>query len=140
MPTIREVLQGFFENNETNFVGYVTDEEGGAAETTALLKTLATQLDRALDENVRLPATFRAAGARLIFRDLVYRLRFFFKADHRYYKRHGFYDYPQKNWRERLQNLFLGAVTLVPSIRREFYRDARKQIVQPMDRILDRVE
>ncbi len=33
-----------------------------------------------------------------IFRDLIWQMRGMMKADHKFYKEHGHYDFPQKKW------------------------------------------
>ena len=42
------------------------------------------------------PKNFYGVGGLKIFRDLIYQMQGLMKEDHRFYKEHGFYDFPQK--------------------------------------------
>jgi hypothetical protein len=45
----------------------------------------------------RQPRTFRAIGGTKLFRDEVFaNMRFTFSSDHRYYRKHGVYDFPNR--------------------------------------------
>ncbi len=43
-------------------------------------------------------------------------------ADHRYYKAHGFYDYPQKDWRKRLFNGLALLMKRIPMLSKRIER------------------
>ena len=59
---------------------------------------LARTLAYALEHGYRPPADFYGVGGMKIFRDLIYRMQGLMRADHRFYKSHGFYkDYPQRH-------------------------------------------
>jgi len=63
-------------------------------------------------------------------------LRFPFVADHRYYRRHGFYDFPQKDIGSQLRNLLLRILCRIPSIRRDIYeRRMKEEMVKPFRRL-----
>ena len=42
------------------------------------------------------PKNFYGVGGLKIFRDLIFEMQGLMKEDHRFYKEHGFYDFPQK--------------------------------------------
>ena len=67
----------------------VTDPDG---EIDALAKTLSF----ALRTGYQPPKTFYGVGGLKIFRDLIYQMQGLMREDHRFYKKHGFYDFPQK--------------------------------------------
>ena len=43
-----------------------------------------------------------------IFRDLIYMMRGLMRADHRFFKSHGQYDFPQKQWRTSWKMYLVG--------------------------------
>ncbi len=59
---------------------------------------MAATLDYAIDTGYMPPADFYGVGGMKIFRDLIYQMQGLMRADHKFYKAHGFYkDFPQKH-------------------------------------------
>ena len=59
---------------------------------------MAETLAYALRHHYTQPANFYGVGGMKIFRDLIYQMQGLMREDHRFYKKHGFYDdYPQKH-------------------------------------------
>ncbi len=58
---------------------------------------LASVISYSMHENYAPPADFYGIGGMKIFRDLIYQMQGMMREDHRFYKEHGFYDFPQKN-------------------------------------------
>jgi hypothetical protein len=77
-----------------------------------------------------------------IFRDDVWgKLRFPFQADHQFYKKHRFYDFPHRKYKSRIINSALILLTKIPSMRKEIYRKRRKEeMVKPFQKILEKNE
>jgi multimeric flavodoxin WrbA len=90
VPNLRQILQAYVEWQQSNLVGFVTDEFGDSADLDGLLQSLAERLVRFADSGYVQPATFLGVGGMKIFRDDIWgRLRVVFRADHRAYKRMG---------------------------------------------------
>ncbi len=86
-----------------NFLaGVATDEHDPDAAISALCSTLRYAVDHAY----RPPKSFWGVGGLKIFRDLIYQMRGLMREDHRFYKKHGFYDFPQKR-RGRILGMYL---------------------------------
>lgn len=133
IPNLRQILATYGEFQESNLVGIVTDEFGNSARIDALLAELADSLVRPTAKNYAPPMTFLGIGGRKIFRDEVYgMLRFVFQADHRYYKTHGLYDFPQKNYKARRMNAFMMLMTKIPPVRKKFLKILKEQMVKPL--------
>ena len=76
-----------------NYLTYIaTDEENTSNE----LEKLANSLIYALDNHLTRPSNFYGVGGNKIFRDLVYKMQGIMKEDHKFYKKNGKYDFPQK--------------------------------------------
>ena len=60
------------------------------------IDTLIQKLVYALDYKYVQPANFYGVGGMKIFRDLIFVMRGMMKADHKFYKEHGIYDFPHK--------------------------------------------
>jgi hypothetical protein len=80
------------------------------------------------------------AGTKL-FRDAVFgKLRIVFQADHKYYKKIGFYDFPNKNYKWRLINSTIVSLTRIPFMRREFVKRMKVEMIKPFGRILAKMK
>ena len=64
-------------------------------------------------------------------------LRFVFQADHRYYKSHGLYDFPQKNYKTRRLNLLMTILTKIPPFRKKFLKIIKDEMVNPLRHVVD---
>jgi multimeric flavodoxin WrbA len=137
VPDLREILQGYVEWQQSNVVGFVTDEFGDAGHIDGLLQNLAEQLVRFAKSGYIAPATFRGVAGLKIFRDDIWgKLRIAFPADHRAYKRMGLYDFPQRNLGVRLLNAVVLPLFRIPKIREAFTSRIKEGMVQPYQRVL----
>jgi len=137
---IREVLEGYVQWQRSNLVDFVTDEVGDST----LLDTQLSGLAERLVWNARMeyikPATFLGVGGHKIFRDEIFsKLRLVFQADHRYFKRNGLYDFPQKRVGLRVVNVLLSALFRVPKIRRKFDRMIKQKMIEPHRKVVNSV-
>ncbi len=136
-PHLREILQAYFEMMEANLVAIVSDECSDSVTLDGQLDLLALQLITFSQQNYRKPRTFLGIAGHKLLRDAIWgRLRFPFIADHRYFKTHGGYDFPQRDWRSRLRNGFMLLLMKIPRIREEVYR---KRIKSEMVKALQKV-
>ena len=72
-----------------------------------------------------------------LFRDEVWgHIRFPFIADHKAYKRHKVYDFPQKNFQSRIHNNILIFLCKIPFIRKEIYSN---RIIPSMIESLEKI-
>ena len=70
--------------------------------------SLAQLLGYALEKKYRQPSNFYGVGGMRIFRDLIYQMRGMMRADHKFFKAHGQYDFPQKKWKQSLMMYLVG--------------------------------
>jgi hypothetical protein len=121
--------------------GFVSDDMGSADQINAALQTMALNAVAQCKLNYIQPPTFyQVAGAKL-FRDAIFgRLRVVFQADHRYYKEHGMYNFPQKNYKWRMINGILVMLTKIPAVRREFVKRMKKEMIKPCANALEKTE
>lgn len=86
-----------------NFLAGVACDE---SDPDAGIEALADTLRYAVDHAYQPPKTFWGVGGLKIFRDLIFQMRGLMHEDHRFYKKHGFYDFPQKR-RGRIFGMYL---------------------------------
>jgi hypothetical protein len=106
----------------------------------ALLDGLAERLIRYSKERYVKPQNFLGVGGHKIFRDDVWgRLRPIWQADHRHYRKHGFYDFPQKDLKVRVTRPLMMMLTSIPAFRRKFYENVKTGPSKRFERLIDQL-
>ena len=80
---------------------------------------------------------FYGVGGTKIFRDLIYLMQGFMKADHKFYKEHGIYDFPQKQKGKLLQMKLIGALMAMPSAQKKMKGKTSQFIVGPYQKLIE---
>jgi len=139
IPNLKQILEAYTEWQEANLAGFVTDGCEDSLQLDALLQNFAERLIRWSVANYVKPRTFLSVGGMKIFRDDIWgRLRFPFQADHKFYKEHGLYDFPQKDYKARFISGILILLTKIPYIRKEIYQKRMKsEMIKPFQKILE---
>jgi len=139
LPNLREILEAYAEFHQANLAGIVTDETEDPATLDRLLDDLAARLAFCAKEGYVKPRSFLGIGGTRIFRDDTYGfLRPVFQYAHRYYRKHGLYDFPQNDLRTRLM-VFAGVLlTKIPGAGKRFYRSLKQDIVRCLQKEVDR--
>lgn len=89
---LRMVVEARSETGGNFLSGVATDEQ----DADAAVDMLAKSLSFALENKHTAPQNFYGVGGMKIFRDLIYQMRGMMRADHKFYKKQGIYDFPQK--------------------------------------------
>jgi multimeric flavodoxin WrbA len=141
IPNLRQILEAYVDFQQANLVDFVTDEYGESAQIDAALRSFAKRLISFSEKDYVKPRTFLGVGGMKIFRDDVWgRLRFPFQADHRFYESHGFYDFPQRDYKARMMAALLRLLTKIPRIRKEIYQKRmREEMIKPLQKVVERV-
>jgi len=140
IPNLRQILEAYTELQRANLVDIVTDEVEDSTVIGGLLEKLATGLVWFAERSYIPPRTFLGVGGTKIFRDDVWgRLRFPFRADHQFYKKHGIYDFPQKDYKGRIVSQILLLLTKIPTMRKEIYQKRMKEeMIKPLQKALEK--
>jgi multimeric flavodoxin WrbA len=141
IPNLRQTLEGLFQSQQAGIVDFVTDESGDSGAIDALLPSLAEQLICSAKDGYVKPADFLGVGGKKILRDFVFgRCRFPFQADHIFYKKNGFYDFPQKEYRARIANAMMILICKIPFLKKEIYLKRMKtEMIKPLVRVLEEI-
>ncbi|OUN15495.1 iron-sulfur protein [Gemmiger sp. An87] len=135
-PNLRMILEGRAEVGGNYLCGVATDEGDTAQE----IRQLAENLAFAMDKKLTRPANFYGVGGMKIFRDLIYVMQGLMKADHKFYKQQGIYDFPQKQKKRILQMKLVGALLAVPSIQKQAKGKMTEAIVGPYRKVIEQVQ
>ncbi len=60
------------------------------------------------------------------------------KEDHRFYKKHGFYDFPQKKIGTRLKIQFLGGLVTNPHFKAKMGNKMNEGMIAPYKKVIER--
>ncbi|MBQ2899509.1 MAG: NAD(P)H-dependent oxidoreductase [Oscillospiraceae bacterium] len=120
-----------------NFLaGIATDESDPDYEIDRLAKTLSY----AIENKYVPPQNFYGIGGMKIFRDLIWQMQGMMKADHKFYKSHGQYDFPQKKWPRMLAMYAVGAMIGNPKIKAKMGNKMNEGMLMPYKKLLDKTE
>ena len=129
---LRMIVEARSEVGGNYLCGVATDE----GDTAAGLQTLARALAFALGKKLSRPANFYGVGGMKIFRDLIYVMRGMMKADHKFYKANGIYDFPQKQKKRILQMKLVGAMLAVPAVQKKMKGQMSQYIIGPYQNVV----
>lgn len=123
-----------------NHAGIISDEVQDSAELDALIQGLAERLISYADENYVKPEDFLGVGGWKIFRDEIYAgIRIVWQADHKYFKKHGYYNFPNKNILVKTVMDFITLLMKIPGLRKKFYSKVNEMPAKRMGRLAEQV-
>lgn len=130
---LRMIVEGRSEVGGNYLCGVATDE----GDTEVDIRTLAGSLAFALEKKLTRPANFYGVGGMKIFRDLIYVMQGMMKADHKFYKEHGIYDFPQKQKKRILQMKLVGTIIAIPSVQKKMKGRMNRYIIAPYEKVVE---
>ena len=121
----------------SNFLaGIATDEQDPDAE----IDRLAQSLAYALESKYVPPQNFFGIGGMKVFRDLIWLMQGMMKADHKFYKKHKQYDFPQKKWPTMLKMYLVGALISSPKIKAKMGNAMNEGMIAPYKKVLEQAK
>ena len=130
---LRTIIEGRAQVGSNILAGIATDE----ANTDASIDGLAESLAYSLENKNTGPQNFLGVGGMKIFRDLIYQMRGFMRADHKFFKSHGQYDFPQKKWPMSLAMYLVGAMIANPKLHSKMGGKMNEGMLMPYKKVLD---
>ena len=104
---LRTLMEARAEVGGNFLAGIASDQDEPDSEIDQMAETLAY----AIRHHYTQPKNFYGIGGLKIFRDLIYEMQGLMEEDHRFYKQHGFYDFPQKK-KGRIAGMYLVAAMM----------------------------
>ena len=137
--TLRQVLQGYTELQDSQLCGMVSDEKAVGTTLADRLDGLTAQIIGQANEEYFAPQTFFGVGGMKVFRDDIFaNLKMVFRADHRAYKKLGIYDYIQSKPLKRLGFSIAHLLTGIPFIKKQLYAHMIDGMIAPYKKIIKR--
>ena len=104
-----------------------------------LLQT-SKKLVYAIENKLNMPRNFYGVGGMKIFRDLIWVMRGIMKADHKFYKKHGVYDFPQKQRGRMMLMCMLGSLMRNKKVKSKMGNMFNEGMLMPYKKVLDKIE
>ncbi|MDO4489169.1 MAG: NAD(P)H-dependent oxidoreductase [Eubacteriales bacterium] len=130
---LRMIIDGRAEVGGNFLCGVATDELDPDAE----IDALANKLSYAIENKYVQPSNFLGVGGMKIFRDLIWLMQGMMKADHRFYKSHGQYDFPQKKRGTMLFMYLAGAVMGNKKLKAKMGNKLNEGMIMPYKKALE---
>ena len=129
---LQMIVEGRAQVGGNFLAGVATDETNPDAE----IDKLAISLEYALNAGYVPPQNFYGVGGAKIFRDLIWLMQGMMKADHKFYKAHGQYDFPQKQRGKMIAMYLAGAMVSNPKIKAKMGNMMNEGMLMPYNKVL----
>lgn len=133
---LRTVIEARADTGGNFLSGVATDEY----DTDRQIDELAKALDFALRTKHTAPQSFFGVGGMKIFRDLIYQMRGMMRADHKFYKKAGIYDFPQKKWATSLKMYLVGMLLSNEKILAKMGNKMNEGMLAPYKKLLEKMD
>lgn len=133
---LQTILEGRSQVGGNILAGIATDEENTDCE----IDRLAHSLEYALNNKNTQPQNFYGVGGMKIFRDLIYQMRGLMKADHKFFKSHAQYDFPQKKKGMTMLMYLVGGLNSSEKVRAKMGNMMNEGMVMPYKQILKKMD
>lgn len=116
-----------------NFLAGVATNEGVFADSP---RTCADQLAYALEHRISVNRNFYGVGGMKIFRDLIFEMQGMMAADHKFYKQHHLYDFPQKKVGTILFMKAVGMLMRMPQSQKLMQSKMTEGMLMPYEKVI----
>lgn len=121
----------------SNFLAGVAADE---ADPNRQIDDMAASLQYALENHYVPPQNFYGIGGMKIFRDLIWLMQGMMKADHRFYKKHNQYDFPQKQWPTMLKMYLVGGLISNPKLKAKMGNAMNEGMLMPYRKLFEKMD
>ena len=131
---LQMIIEGRAEVGGNFLAGVATDE----TDPDTAIDRLAKTCFYAIRHHYVQPQNFYGVGGMKIFRDLIYLMQGMMKADHKFYKQHGQYDFPQKKKGTLMKMYLVGALLSSPKIKAKMGNKMNEGMLMPYKKLLEK--
>ncbi len=136
MGNLKEMLTTYVEMEGSRLAALVSDECRDSFRLNSEIESAVRMAIEASVEGYVCSDTFRSTAGRKIFRDDVYEgMKVVFRADHRTYKKIGYYDFQGRSLFNRLKMSIAYLITSIPFIKKGMFSNMVGSMVAPFRKI-----
>ena len=133
---LQTVLEARAQVGHNFLAGIATDEE----DPDGRIDALCAKLTYALEHKYLPPQDFYGVGGMKVFRDLIWLMQGMMRADHKFYKAHGQYDFPQKKWPRMVAMYAVGALMASPKLKAKAGSAMTDGMLMPYRKVLEKAQ
>ena len=133
---IQMIIEGRAQVGSNFLCGVATDEFDPNKEIDSLCKNL----EYALNNKYVPPQNFYGIGGMKIFRDLIWLMQGIMKADHKFYKEHNQYDFPQKKRGTMIAMHLVGKLMSSEKMKKKAGNMMSEGMLMPYKKVLEKEE
>ena len=135
-PNLRQLIEARAEVGGNYLAGIATNE----TTTDRNIDCLANELSYAIQNDYQQPANFYGVGGLKIFRDLIYQMQGLMREDHRFYKKHGFYDFPQRRKGTIAAMCLVGSLMRSKRLAKKMGANMTRGMLMPYNAVIERID
>ena len=133
---LQTILEARAQVGSNYLAGIATD----AQTPDAAIDQLCAKLTYALEQKYLPPQNFYGIGGMKVFRDLIWLMQGMMKADHKFYKSHGQYDFPQKQWPKMVAMYAVGAMLSSKKLKSKMGSAMTEGMLMPYNKVLEKAK
>ena len=133
---LKVIIEGRANVGGNFLAGVATDEFEPNKERDALAKSL----EYALENQYVPPQNFLGVGGMKIFRDLIWQMQGLMRADHKFYKAHGQYDFPQKHRGRMIAMYLVGSLMSNKKLMAKAGNMMNEGMLMPYNKVLEKTK
>ena len=130
---LQMILEGRAQVGGNILTGIATDEFAP----NETIDQIAVSLEYALEHKNTQPQNFYGIGGMKIFRDLIYQMQGMMKADYKFFKKHGQFDFPQKKKGTIIGMYLVGAMLSNKSLKSKLGNKMNEGMIMSYRKVLD---
>ena len=133
---LQMIIEGRAQVGQNFLAGVATDE----TDPDRAIDQMAQNLSYALDHQYVPPQNFYGIGGMKIFRDLIWLMQGMMRADHKFYKAHGQYDFPQKKRGTMLKMYLVGALLANEKLKAKMGNAMNDGMLMPYKKLFEKMD
>ena len=133
---LQTIVQARAQVGSNYLAGIATDEQ----DPDGSIDRLSAKLTYALEHKYLPPQNFYGIGGMKVFRDLIWLMQGMMKADHKFYKAHKQYDFPQKQWPKMLAMYGVGALLSNQKLKSKMGSAMTDGMLMPYNKVLEQAK
>ena len=134
---LRMIIEARSQVGGNYLAGVAVNENGGEDGSSDEIRVCAADLAYALENQMMVNENFYGIGGMKIFRDLIFEMQGMMKADHQFYKKHHFYDFPQKKIGKIMMMQAVGALMRMPAGKNQLQSKMTEGMLMPYEKLLN---
>ena len=133
---LQQIVQARAQVGSNFLAGIATDE----SDPTSAIDDLCDKLTYALEHKYLPPQNFYGIGGMKVFRDLIWIMQGMMRADHKFYKSHGQYDFPQKQWPRMIAMYAVGTMLANPKLKSKLGNRMNEGMLMPYAKVMEQAK